>query len=61
MHAGEFGIVYKAYLCGWERKDSIVAVKTLRGITHMCIIIIIDKYAVTVMRTGSLEKLYSCS
>ena len=40
MHAGEFGIVYKAYLCGWERKDSIVAVKTLRGITHMCIIII---------------------
>ena len=27
---GEFGIVYKAHICGWQ--DELVAVKTLKGI-----------------------------
>ena len=32
FHAGEFGVVYRAYLSGWEDLTSqVVAVKTLRG------------------------------
>ena len=32
FHAGEFGVVYRAYLSGWEDPTSqVVAVKTLRG------------------------------
>ena len=33
--AGEFGVVYRAYLSGWEDESfQIVAVKTLKG---MCV------------------------
>ena len=32
LHAGEFGVVYRAYLSGWEDETSqVVAVKTLKG------------------------------
>lgn len=38
LHAGEFGVVYRAYLTRWEDVVSpkMVAVKTLKGIEYKC-------------------------
>ena len=33
LYLGEFGVVFRAYLCGWKGKsEDLVAVKTMKGL-----------------------------